>query len=396
MKIIKILVISSNFDGIGYYRINSPYLSIDDEQLDIKFLPMSDFTFKMDENTLKEFEFIVYHKTLPLKSINEVDEFLRIKNKYNIKLIIDIDDYWDLDPTHIYYETNNIDNRLEKLINNIRLADYVTTTTPFLASVIKNYNKNVVIFENAVNIKEQQWIPRKIDSDKTRFLWGGSITHYNDLKLMDYAFGNIEDELFKKIQVYIAGFDLRIKDSNNNFRITNPNNNPWTEFEKIFTNNYKNIKNNDYLKWLKTFNDGEDLYGYNEEFKNEFYQRRWTKPIFQYGEMYNEADVALAPLVNNTFNNMKSQLKVIEAGIHKCPIIASKNPPYIIDVINGKHGFLIDDMNKQEWYNKIKFFVENPNAIVDMGESLNELILEKYTLDKINEKRIEFFKMIAD
>ena len=49
MKIIKILVISSNFDGIGYYRINSPYLSIDDEQLDIKFLPMSDFTFKMDE-----------------------------------------------------------------------------------------------------------------------------------------------------------------------------------------------------------------------------------------------------------------------------------------------------------------------------------------------------------
>ena len=47
------------------------------------------------------------------------------------------------------------------------------------------------------------------------------------------------------------------------------------------------------------------------------------------------------------------------------------------------------------WANKMKFFVENPSAVTEMGEALNELVLEKYTLEKINKKRIDLFKYLV-
>jgi len=40
---------------------------------------------------------------------------------------------------------------------------------------------------------------------------------------------------------------------------------------------------------------------------------------------------------------VKSQLKIIEAGIHKCPVIASNYGPYTLDIEDGKHGFLINE-----------------------------------------------------
>ena len=53
----------------------------------------------------------------------------------------------------------------------------------------------------------------------------------------------------------------------------------------------------------------------NVDFKDEFYQRRWSKPIFDYGEMYNDADVALAPLLNNKFNMITFQSGDLELRI---------------------------------------------------------------------------------
>jgi len=398
MSKIKVLVIGNEFQGVGYYRINAPYLSIYDPNVEIKYLPISDFNFKFSEEILKDVNVIVYHKYLPLKNELELKEFIRLRQKYGFKIVYDIDDYWEIDKSHPNYDIKEIKNRTEQTVKNILFADYVTTTTPIFANKIKELNKNVFVLENAVNTKEQQWIPNKIKSDKTRFLWGGGVTHLQDLELLKLSLKSVDSDFLNKTQLYICGYDLRVKDTKTDkLTISPPQSNVWTEFEKIFTNNYKSIKNIEYLKWLKEYTDnGQNLYGYNEKFKDEFYQRRWSKPIFTYGTMYNESDVALAPLNDSFFNSMKSQLKIIESGVHKCPVIASKNLPYTLDVIDGKNGFLIDTYNKSQWYDKMKFFVDNPNAVIDMGESLHELVMEKYTLEKVNEKRIQFLKSISN
>ena len=393
-KKINILAISLDNDGVGYYRMNSPYLTINDPDINIKLLSISDFSFKFIEENLKNFNIIVYQKGIPFRDKNELENFSHIVRKYNIKVVYEIDDYWLLDPSHINYKQWKQNNSMQNTINQIRSAHFVTTTTPIFASEISKINPNVIVFENAVNHKEHQWIPNKIKSDKVRFLWGGGITHKPDLMLMKDSFKLINKSFMDKSQVYICGFDMRVRTKQGIF-IDDPKRSTWTVFESIFTNNGRNIHNYEYKKWLDDITDNDRLnYGYNEKYKDEFYQRRWTKPIFTYGTMYNEADVALAPLKDLYFNKMKSQLKVIEAGVHKCPIIASDFGPYQLDVVDGKHGFLINENDKRGWYEKMKWFIDNPNAIEDMGSSLNELVLEKYTLDKINKKRIDFFKFI--
>jgi len=395
MSKINVLIVSLDNDGVGYFRMNSPYLSLNDPNINIKFLSSSDFYFRFDENTLKEYQIIIYHKDIPFRTNEEVLNFNNIIKKYNIKLIFDIDDHWVLNSSHINYKNWKIGNSMEKTINHIKNADYVTTTTPIFADDIKEYNKNVLVVENSINHNEYQWIPKKIESDKVRFIWGGGITHRPDLMLLQESFKRLNKDIISKSQVYMCGFDLRVRTKQGIFK-DDPSRNMWTQFESIFTNNWRLIYNNDYRKWLNTHDDNGRLnYGYNEEFKNEFYQRRWTKPIFTYGTMYNEADVALAPLKSGTkFNSAKSQLKVLEAGAHKCPIIASNYGPYTLDVKDGVHGFLIDENDKMGWVEKMKYFIDNPNAVKEMGLALNDLILEKYTLDKINKKRIDLIKSL--
>lgn len=396
-KKIKILAISHDNDGVGYYRINSPYLTLNDPDIEVKLLTINDFSFRFTEENLKNFNIIIFQKGIPFRDKVELENFSNIIKNYNIKLILDIDDYWILDSSHVNYRQWKNTNSLENTLAQIRSVHFVSTTTPIFAEEIKKINPNVVIFENAINHKEQQWTPNKVESDKVRFLWGGGITHKPDLMLLKDSFKLFNKEFIDKTQLYMCGFDMRVRSNKGEVFIDDPKRNMWGTFESIFTNNGRNIQNSEYKKWLNDIDENDRInYGYSEKFKNEFYQRRWTKPIFTYGTMYNESDVALAPLRELSFNKYKSQLKVLEAGIHKLPIIASNFGPYKLDVIDGKHGFLIDENNKREWYEKMKWFIDNPNAIKEMGESLNELILEKYTLEKINKKRIEFFKFIVN
>jgi len=100
---IKVLVISNDQDGVGYYRMNSPYLSLNDPDIEVRFLSNTDFSFKFDEETLKEFKVIIYHKGIPFRQQHEVDNFTYVVNKYNIKIVFEIDDHWILDSSHINY-----------------------------------------------------------------------------------------------------------------------------------------------------------------------------------------------------------------------------------------------------------------------------------------------------
>ena len=118
--------------------------------------------------------------------------------------------------------------------------------------------------------------------------------------------------------------------------------------------------------------------------------------------MYNEADVCLAPLKNNNmFNYYKSNLKVIEAGAHHCPILASNYGPYTVDDIEGvkdgkRKGFLIDESNPKMWYEKMKYYADNPDAVREHGENLYEYVKENLCIKVIGEKRKQLYKKLIE
>lgn len=404
MDKIKVLVLNADTDGVGYWRLLSPYSCFNEPDIEINLRLLMDSTLPLtDERFLSQYNIIVHNKGIPFSSEELENKYNNILEKFNIKTVYDIDDYWVLTNAHPNYKLWKSQNAQLEIENHLRDADAITTTTKFLAEKIKQFNQNVTIAPNSVNLKEQQWVSNKKQTNKVRFLWGGGITHLVDLRLLKNSFEKFDKNFLEKSQLYLCGYDLRMN-TPQGMKKDDPRRSTWTHMEHIFTNGGKWIKNSEYNIWLnKAEDNGRDSYGVKPEFTNEFYQRRWTKPILHYGTMYNEADVVVTPLKNNNiFNQVKSQLKVVEAGAHHCPIICSNYGPYTIDDIEGKidgkqKGFLVDEDTDglYKWYEHMKYYVDNPDKVKEHGENMFEFVRDNYEIGITNKKRAELFKNLV-
>lgn len=400
----KVLVLSGDYHGVGYYRLFMPHICMNEKdfKFDIRMLYTAE-NILLDVNFLKYYSIIIFNKTLPFVNRQHVDAFFNICKSLNIKVLYDIDDYWELYPEHLNYKNWKNSNSKEEVLYLIKKSDVVITTTTLFAEKIKEYNKNVIVLENAINIKEQQWQSNKKPSEKVRFLWGGGIQHIIDIRLLKESFKKFDKEFLSKCQLYLCGYDLRIKNKNIILKDSRERN-VWTHFEMIFTNDYKYIETYEYKKFLLTSDNldiNEKTYGYREEFKDMFYQRRHTKDILNFGTMYNEADVVLAPLKNNnSFNYVKSHLKLIEAGCHRCPVIMSNYGPYTLHDIQGEKtslqkGFLVNE-NESDWYEKMRWYLKNKSAIKEHGEANYEYFINNFELSIVNKKRIDFYRYVIN
>jgi glycosyltransferase involved in cell wall biosynthesis len=320
-----------------------------------------------------------------------------------IVVIVDIDDYWlptKEHPIHDIIVTNKLH---EKIVANLKVADYVTTTTKVFAEEIKKFNKNVVVFPNAINPKEPQFNQVTPKSDRIRIGWLGGSSHLHDLKLLD-GMVNKNSSLKDQIQYVLCGFDTRgtVTEINRQTgqqtqRPIKPEETVWVQYEKIITNNYKIIDDN-YLKFLNQFK--------NEEYVSDMeipYRRVWTLPVNTYANNYSKFDISLAPIKNHIFNRMKSQLKVIEAGFYKKALIASNIGPYTIDLkhslnngnfVDGNALLVNEHNNHSDWAKYVKKLVQNPNLIEEMGNRLYETVKDTYDLNKVTKDRAEFYKSL--
>ena len=407
MSKIKILAIPSDKHGVGKFRVMDPYKFIgDNHSNDIHV----DISYNADNNDefFLNYDIVVFHTFI--HQTNHDDNINRInwlKSK-GIKVIMDIDDLWFVDQRHPMYHQVKASKIGEMKIEMLKLVDYVTTTTSIFAQTIKDRLKikNVEIFPNAVNEDEPQYKINKTESDKIRFGWLGGSSHLFDIELMSNGISTTHNSYKDKIQFVLCGFDLRGTvteiDSQTNQqrnRPIKPNETVWYKYEKIFTDNYSVISD-EYKTYLNSFTDTP----YDDV--NEPYRRRWTKEINSYATNYNTFDVSLAPLVESLFNANKSQLKVIEAGFHKKAIIASETDPYTLDLIsavdngvfnkNGNALLVNPKRNHKDWAKNMKRLIENPNMIEDLGERLYETVKDKYSLKKVCQDRVEFFKSIIN
>jgi glycosyltransferase involved in cell wall biosynthesis len=314
-----------------------------------------------------------------------------------------LDDYWLPGKEHPIHDIIRVNKINEKIVANLKVADYVTTTTTLFADEIKKINPNVFVFPNAINPKESQFCEPTPESDRLRIGWLGGSSHLHDLQLLDQSFSKLSS-YSDKLQYVICGFDTRgtmteINQETGEQKKRNilPHETVWVAYEKIFTQNYSNVSP-EYKKFLDNFKDEV----YPDE-KSEGYVRVWTKPVTSYAKNYSKFDVSLAPIKNHMFNRVKSQLKVIEAGFYKKALIASNIGPYTIDLVhcldNGKfvdgNALLVDEnRNHSDWAKFIEKLVKNPNMVKDMGERLYETVKDTYDLNVVTKNRAEFYKSL--
>lgn len=403
MKKIKVLVVPSDRTGVGYFRSTKPHISLeqnypDEFHVDIDYQPNL-----MDENFLKQYDIIHYHRALG--PFERTEEVLKLTDRLGIITIMDLDDYWSPGKHHPAYLLIKQSGMDKKIVENLKTARNVTTTTSVFAKEIKKYCKNVFVLPNAIDPNEKQFTPNPEQSDRVRIGWLGGSSHLEDLKLLSGVFNKVKaDRLLDKVQFVLCGFDTRgtvtlidEKTGKHTQRPIKPMESVWYQYERIFTDDYS-IISQDYKEHLHKF-DKNEYHGVS----NEPYRRVWTKPISTYASNYNLFDVSLAPLEENIFNQVKSQLKVIEAGFHKKALIAQDFGPYQIDLENyynkpqkgvgisineNGNSFLVKTKrNHSDWYKNIKRLINNPELITEMGEKLYDTVKDTYSTDAVAEKR---------
>jgi len=402
MSKIKILVLPSDRTGVGKFRSIEPHIFLqnkypEDFHVDIDFEPKMD-----DISYWTKYDMVCFHRSLN-PDYDKSNTLIQVLNSLGIITVMDLDDYWlptKEHPAHHLVVQHKIH---EKILANIKVAKYVTTTTSIFADEIKKYNKNVFVLPNAINPNEPQFMEPTIPSDKLRFGWLGGSSHLHDLGLMRGFTDAIGQEFRDKSQIFICGFDTRgtmteinAQTGEQKQRDILPQETVWARYEEIFTKNYE-FTTPQYKDYLLKFR--QEKWTGDEQ----YYNRVWTEPVTSYAKNYAKFDVSLAPIMNHTFNRVKSQLKVIEAGFYKKAIVASNIGPYTIDLKhslqNGNfvdgNAILVDEKrNHADWAKAMKKLIQNPTWAADLGERLYETVKDKYDLNIVTDHRAQLYKSL--
>ncbi len=398
MRKLKVLVIPSDRTGVSYYRSTNPHIALEtlypnEFHVDIDYEPDLN-----NDAFLKQYDIIHYHRTIG--NFEQMPMLNKRLQDLGIVTIMDLDDYWAPGPHHPAYLLIKNSKMDVKILDNIKIAENVTTTTTIFAAEIAKYNKNVFVLPNAIDPTEKQFTPNLEPSDKIRIGWLGGSSHLKDLEILNGVVSKLRgDGLLDKIQFVLCGFDLRgthtdIDQATGQQKTRNilPKESVWYQYERIFTDDYKSISP-EYKDFLLKFKQEE-----YPNVANEPYRRVWTKPISTYATNYNLFDISLAPIEENIFNKVKSQLKVIEAGFHHKAIIAQDFGPYQIDLTNAikfgggfnetANSIMVETIkNHKDWYAAIKKLVNNPELIKTLQDNLHETIKDTYSVAKVCEAR---------
>lgn len=398
MKKLKVLVVPSDRTGVSYFRSTNPHIALenkypDEFHIDVDYEPQLN-----DDNWLKQYDIIHYHRTLG--PYEQMEALVRKFDSLGIVSIMDLDDYWAPGTHHPAYHLIKNAEIDKKIVANLKVAKNITTTTTLFAEEIAKLNKNVFVLPNAIDPTEKQFTPNLEKSDRIRIGWLGGSSHLKDLEILNGVVGRLRtDGLLDKVQFVLCGFDTRgthtVIDQNTGEQKTRPitpMESVWYKYEQIFTDNYQTVSP-EYKDFLMKFTQDE-----YPNIANEAYRRVWTKPISTYASNYNLFDISLAPLEENIFNKVKSQLKVIEAGFHHKAIIAQNFGPYKIDLNNAiqygggfdmnANGILVDsNKNHKDWYTSIKKLIQNPEVVTALQENLHNTVKDIYSMDKVTEER---------
>ena len=103
-----------------------------------------------------KYDMVCFHRSLN-PDYDKSNTLIQVLNSLGVITVMDLDDYWLPTKEHPIHSIIVANKLHEKIINNLKVADYVTTTTKVFADEISKFNKNVVVFPNAINPKEPQF-----------------------------------------------------------------------------------------------------------------------------------------------------------------------------------------------------------------------------------------------
>jgi glycosyltransferase involved in cell wall biosynthesis len=357
---LKILIVTPVIKGgCEYHRILVPYYKLAETYPDITIKVVN---VPFDIALIRHFDVMVGH----YQSVDK--EVIMLAKRLGVKVVIDIDDYFNIPPNHLLYRLYQQEKRFVYLPERLKLADMVTTTTVHLANKIRSLNPNTVVTENALDTQALKNVPFILQNEA---LYDKFVSH------------NVTHETAPIIFGYVGG-DCHLPDIEQLIGLPHKCASEFGDKMRFNLYGYNGRPVYDsYIKILTGLSKHLDLLRVYHQLS-----------VDEYMWFYNMHHVSLAPLHKNFFAEYKSPLKIIESGFFRRPIICSNCKPYNNLLIDKKHGFLCDNVG--DWFKAIKTLVNNPNMIMDMGEALYEFVSNRFDVEVINKKRYNYLKKLTD
>ena len=220
-------------------------------------------------------------------------------------------DLW-VDGKNIDLKTNQA--KADCVAKACEMADLVTVTQPELAKVYSQYGK-VACLPNCVNMGLWEKLALKRNPDEVRLYWSGGSSHFDDWTLLKDVLPVIMQK-YANVKLVLMGMK--------------------------FDGTLKNCPQDriDFHPWVPT-------------------------PAYPYKTSILDPDICIIPLVDNTFNRGKSNIKWVEQGAMGVPCVTSAVTPYI-EAYNGRNGVFVAN-DTESWIAGISHLIDNPMERWQMG-----------------------------
>ncbi|MDI6821785.1 MAG: glycosyltransferase family 4 protein [Actinomycetota bacterium] len=261
---------------------------------------------------VREFDIIVFQRQFIASSLRAID----YANSLGKLTVYELDDdLWHIDKASPAYNFWSDPRKLRAVEAALKACQLVTTSTPYLAELLRQYNKNVVVLPNMLPSEYWQVKHESREDGKIIIGWAGGAHHWSDLEILRGTIEQILDD-YPHVELHVVGMREY----------------PFKEHERI--------------KILKPVR------------------------LEEYSKLLSKFDIGIAPLVDTQFNHCKSDLKFIEYGMVGLPVVASKVIPYMKSVVHGENGFLAQ--NPKDWMKFLRRLIEDPDLRLKLGRKAKE------------------------
>lgn len=228
-------------------------------------------------------------------------------------------------------------NRVKRSKEALKRVDFAITTTLDLADYVTQYNENVAVIPNAINMDIFPPIKIEKPKDEIRILWSGGSTHFQDLMSIQNVVKKIMYK-YENVHFYMLGV-------------------PFKAFFRDLPTNRVHT-----MGWIKP-----DGHGYR---------------LATVG-----ADIGITPINDTDFNRLKSSVKFYEHSALKVPTISPNIPPYNRDIKDNFSGLLYND--NREFEKHLETLINDSDKRSFIGENAYNYVKEFRNLEKITREWVE-------
>lgn len=241
------------------------------------------------------------------------------------------------------------------IVTNQKLAKYYKWLTYFGRS------KKIFVLPNYIDM--EYWNPGALrptanESGKTRILWAGGSSHDIDLKFIKPVIKRILDKYDDVEFVYFGhgGWSSPVS--------------PFVEFQ------YSGAK-------------GHVLKGLDPTRIRYIMGKKWHD--YPKALWMTRCDIAVAPLVQNKFAEMKTPIKAMEYGVVGIPAVAQRFM-YKDVIIDGETGFLAD--TQEDYFKALCKLIEDPELRKKMGKAAQAHVIKNFNVNNHVHKWKQVFEDI--